>query len=201
MNEIVTVGCATSTGGKVISGSSTVLVNGNPIALLGDKATCKCGSSSCSGEGPIIKISPRKVSAANVNFARFGDLVDTGCGNCYIEKSQHQVSLGTVISTKIEVGGSLNIGSNVNLNNEALISLTQQFNKKYDYDEKVAFLNVLTGQVVAHCPYVIYINGIMEYSGRTDNDGRIPRIYTETEDDLNIIFGDSALAIIDGVKK
>ena len=42
-NDVITVGSATSTG-KVVSGNSGMVVNYKSIALVGDMATCTCGS-------------------------------------------------------------------------------------------------------------------------------------------------------------
>lgn len=36
----ITIGCSTTGGGQVISGNSTFLIEGIPIACIGDKATC-----------------------------------------------------------------------------------------------------------------------------------------------------------------
>ncbi len=38
MNDVITLGSKTSTGGAVISGNSNVMINGQPIALVGDTA-------------------------------------------------------------------------------------------------------------------------------------------------------------------
>lgn len=52
-----TLGSPTTGGGKVISGQSSFLIEGKPIACVGDKATCpkhKCVSTIVSGDNHMI---------------------------------------------------------------------------------------------------------------------------------------------------
>ena len=115
-NDVITVGSKTTTGGSVISGHGGVIINGQKVALVGDIATCPCGSKSCRGQGPIIAQSPRAASVFGTNLARVGDLVDTGCGSCFLEASSHQVSLNTSTATNLNMGSGVNIGNGVNIN-------------------------------------------------------------------------------------
>lgn len=114
-NDAITVGSKTTTGGVVISGNSGVVVNNQPVALVGDIATCTCGSKSCRGKGPIVATSPRNIVVNGISFAKAGDLVDTGCGNCYLAPSFNQVTLGAS-SSPISMGGGVSIGNGVNIN-------------------------------------------------------------------------------------
>lgn len=116
MNDVVTIDSSTTTGGKVISGSSGVKVNGKAVALVGDIATCTCGSKSCRGQGPIVKQTPRNANFNGQDVARVGDFVDTGCGSCFLLPSTHQVGLGTSMATSLSMGSSVNIGNSVNIN-------------------------------------------------------------------------------------
>ncbi|WP_318463391.1 PAAR domain-containing protein [Photobacterium leiognathi] len=115
-NDVITVGCKTTTGGTVISGNSGVRVNGKKIALVGDIATCLCGKKNCKGKGVILPTSPRAANVRGVNLAKAGDFVDTGCGNCFLVTSTHQVSLGTSMKVLLNMGSNVNIGNNVNIN-------------------------------------------------------------------------------------
>ncbi len=121
MTDLITVGSKTSTGGVVLSGNGGVKINGQPTALIGDTATCLCGSKSCRGQGPIVKQSSRAANVSGVDLARVGDLVDTGCGSCYLMASSHQVSLGTSTSTPLNIGSGVNIGNGVNINGGAIL--------------------------------------------------------------------------------
>ena len=116
MNDVITLGSKTSTGGTVISGNSNVMINGQPVALIGDIATCICGSKNCNGQGPIVPLSPRAANVNGVNFARAGDLVNTGCGSCFLTLSSHIVSLSTNTAKMVNMGSNINIGNNVHIN-------------------------------------------------------------------------------------
>ncbi|MHA2718306.1 PAAR domain-containing protein [Vibrio owensii] len=116
MNDVITIDSPTTTGGKVISGSGSVKINGKAIALIGDMATCTCGSKSCRGQGPIIKKTPRNANLNGQDVARVGDFVDTGCGSCFLLPSSHQVALSTSMATSLNMGGGVNMGNGVNIN-------------------------------------------------------------------------------------
>lgn len=115
-NDAITVGCKTTTGGEVISGNSGVVINNQPVALIGDTATCNCGSKSCRGQGLIVATSPRDIVVNGVSFAKAGDFVDTGCGNCYLAESSNQVTLGASTASSVNMGNGVSIGNGVNIN-------------------------------------------------------------------------------------
>lgn len=115
-NDAITIGSKTTTGGEVISGASGLKINGSMVALVGDTATCKCGSTSCKGQGKIVAMSPRNANVGGVPMARVGDFVDTGCGSCYLVASQHQVSLATNTASSLNIGAGVNIGNGVSIN-------------------------------------------------------------------------------------
>ncbi len=117
--KIITLGTPTSTGGKVITSSSSMVVNGQKVTLVGDVATCLCGSKSCRGQGPIKKGSSREILNDGVMFAYEHDPVDTGCGKCFVLSSPHQVQLGGMTGQSINIGGNgagISFGNGVNLN-------------------------------------------------------------------------------------
>ncbi|MFZ3433765.1 PAAR domain-containing protein [Vibrio harveyi] len=115
-NDAITVGCKTSAGGAVISGNSGVVINNQPVALIGDIATCNCGSKACRGQGLIVATSPRDIVVNGVSFAKAGDFVDTGCGNCYLAESSNQVTLGASTASPVNMGNGVSIGNGVNIN-------------------------------------------------------------------------------------
>ncbi|HIF9138115.1 TPA: S-type pyocin domain-containing protein [Photobacterium damselae] len=117
--KLITLGTPTSTGGKVITSSSSMVVNGQKVTLVGDIATCLCGSKSCRGQGPIKKGSSREILNNGVMFAYEHDPVDTGCGTCFILSNSHQVQLGGVTGQSINIGGNgagISFGNGVNMN-------------------------------------------------------------------------------------
>lgn len=118
LNNVVTVGTPTSTGGKVLTGSAGVKINDLGVSVVGDQAKCTCGAKSCRGVGPILQGSPRSVKIGNKLIAMKGDPVDTGCGNCFVLSSGDAVSLGNQMSGLISMGAGVNIGQGVNIDDE-----------------------------------------------------------------------------------
>ncbi|WP_341509650.1 S-type pyocin domain-containing protein (plasmid) [Photobacterium damselae subsp. damselae] len=156
MGDIITVGCKTSTGGSVITGSGHVKINGLSQALLGDTATCLCGSKSCRGQGPIVQQSSRAANINGTNVARVGDFVDTGCGNCYLIASNHNVSLGTSTATPLSMGNGISIGNGVSINTGGLTTtysqsfsspIQTQTNKVFAKSPKVPWGSIDVGQL------------------------------------------------------
>lgn len=77
MHAYITVGCATTGGGKVVTGQNTFLIDGRAIACLGDQATCpthKRIARIVSGCDPHMIINNKAAALANA-------LLDCGC-NC-----------------------------------------------------------------------------------------------------------------------
>ncbi|MBU3825430.1 MAG: PAAR domain-containing protein [Candidatus Oceanisphaera merdipullorum] len=76
MTAIIRLGDATSQGGSVLEGDSTVLHAGQPIAIVGMLASCpKCSP----GKGPIVAVAPRTVNLPGGPVALAGDIVACGC--------------------------------------------------------------------------------------------------------------------------
>lgn len=75
MHAYITVGCATTGGGKVVTGQNTFLIDGRAIACLGDQATCpthKRIARIVSGCDPHMIINNKAAALANA-------LLDCGC--------------------------------------------------------------------------------------------------------------------------
>lgn len=51
MLALARLGDATTHGGKIISASSTLFVNGTPVALIGDRVSCPNHGTNCIIEG------------------------------------------------------------------------------------------------------------------------------------------------------
>ncbi|SPL69713.1 PAAR domain-containing protein [Acinetobacter stercoris] len=70
----ITIGCPTTGGGQVISGDSSFLIEGIPVACVGDKATCplhKTVSTIVSGDSHM--------QVMGKPVARAGDSLSCGC--------------------------------------------------------------------------------------------------------------------------
>jgi uncharacterized Zn-binding protein involved in type VI secretion len=148
VGEVITVGSKTSTGGVVKSGNGGVKINGQSVALIGDVATCFCGSKSCRGQGAIVPQSSRAANVSGVDLARVGDLVDTGCGSCFLEASSHQVSLTTSTTSPLNIGSGVNIGNGVNINSMFTSSIATQKSQLKDIAFKTASAGNLTRRLV-----------------------------------------------------
>ncbi len=117
--KVVTLGTPTSTGGKVISASSDMIVNGQKVVLIGDLATCNCGDKKCNKQGRIVKGTPRDFKINGIEPAIDGDRVLTTCGKCFLLSSGHDVELGDVMGQLVNIGGNGNgvsIGNGVSFN-------------------------------------------------------------------------------------
>ena len=125
IDNAVTVGTPTSTGGKVLTGTAGVKINNLDVSVLGDQATCTCGADNCRGVGPIMQGSPRNIQIGGKLIAMKDDPVDTGCGNCFLLSSGDAVSLGAQMSGSINMGAGVNIGQGVNINTGSGVSVAQ----------------------------------------------------------------------------
>ena len=192
-NDVITVGSATSTGGKVVSGNSGMVVNYKSIALVGNMATCTCGSKSCRGQGKIVATSPRNANVNGVLFAKAGDLVDTGCGSCFLLPSEHGVSLGINVGCSLNVGSGISFGNGVNINQAsgAPITETASLNKveitesmvSSLYDRKVVVKNA-SGQPIENCQYKIELENGEIVEGYTNKLGEVNLIQTDDTSQL-----------------
>ena len=148
-NDVITVGSATSTGGKVVSGNSGMVINNKPIALVGDMATCACPNILvCRRQGVIVAMSPRNANVNGVLFARAGDLVDTGCGGCFLLPSEHGVSLGTDVGCSLNVGSGISFGNGVNINQASVAPRTEMFSLSDNNIESVQNTQKITQDIV-----------------------------------------------------
>ncbi|MCQ9087105.1 PAAR domain-containing protein [Vibrio alginolyticus] len=104
MAKLITLGSPTCTGGKVITASSSMVINGQKVALLGDTATCQCGRKNCKGQGIIVRKGNRNFDINGISVAVEGDEVLSGCGSCFLSASSHDVELGGSTQMDISIG-------------------------------------------------------------------------------------------------
>lgn len=70
----ITVGFLTTGGGEVISGNKNFLIDGKPIACVGDEATCPTHNTIA-----FIITGDPEIQFGGLPVAREGDLLSCGC--------------------------------------------------------------------------------------------------------------------------
>ena len=106
MAKLITLGTLTSTGGKIITASSNMTINGKKVVKLGDIGTCPCGKKSCRGQGKIYRKGVRKITIDGTELAKGGDPIDTGCGTCFVSDPIDMVCVGDLNQGGIVIGGN-----------------------------------------------------------------------------------------------
>lgn len=106
MGTFITLGSKTNTGGSVTTAKSEMVINGIKVSLVGDIATCKCGKKNCRGQGPIVAKAPRYFLIDGTPVAMEGDLVDTGCGTCFLLADTHGHTVGNWLGGTFELGNN-----------------------------------------------------------------------------------------------
>jgi hypothetical protein len=71
--------------------------------------------------------------------------------------------------------------------------------EKKVFDEQVQALDAITGQPLRGMAYYAREKSGKEHKGATDDEGRFPRIVTEGEQLLEVLWGIAALEKIDGL--
>ncbi|MCQ9091221.1 PAAR domain-containing protein [Vibrio alginolyticus] len=116
MEKLITLGTLTSTGGKIITASSNMTINGKKVVKLGDIGTCPCGKKSCRGQGKIYRKGVRKITIDGTELAKGGDPIDTGCGTCFVVEPIDMVCVGDLNQGGIVIGGNgagVSFGNNI----------------------------------------------------------------------------------------
>ncbi len=144
--KLITLGSKTSTGGKVISASSKMVINGKQVALSGkDQATCKCGAKNCKGVGFIVNKGEKNINVDGVEIAKAFDPVNTGCGKCFLlEPDDHEVYLGTSNFNGENIfignnGAGVSVGNNIIINGGNAIKNQARTTKKIQTQEQTNF--------------------------------------------------------------
>ncbi|EMN7431518.1 PAAR domain-containing protein [Vibrio parahaemolyticus] len=146
--KVITLGTPTSTGGKVVSASSDMVINGQKVALINDLATCNCGDKKCNKQGRIVKGAPRDFKINGIEPAVEGDQVLTTCGKCFLLSSGHDVGLGEIMGQSITIGGNGNgvsFGDGVSFNLVAHTPYAQSQNVSSGVNTSNSSLNKLLG--------------------------------------------------------
>lgn len=158
----ITIGCPTTGGGKVLTGNSAFLVEGIPIACVGDKASCpkhKVVATIVTGD-PHMNVFGKSAARAN-------DLLSCGCK--LLPKQNLVVG---------DNGGGLGSFSNF-LPNNSTKNVEESFfnNKSADHDTQIQF-ETIKGEPFANIKYELKLADGTTRSGITDAAGKTARIET-----------------------
>ncbi|MBN3846981.1 MULTISPECIES: PAAR domain-containing protein [Burkholderiaceae] len=145
-------GDTTSHGGKVLACTSTNIVHGKPLALLGDMVSCpKCG-----GVFPIVTVKPLGMTFGGRPVASEGD--KTACGASLIATQ----AVATAAPTGGQ-GGAAGAGRN--------IMPETATNQDGTHRGRFQVLDDSTGQAIPNHPYTVTSSTGQAVTGRTDANG------------------------------
>lgn len=160
----ITIGSPTTGGGQVISANSSFLIEGKPVACVGDKATCpkhKTTATIISGD-PYMLVMGKSVARVNDSLS---------CG-CKLLPKQNLVVGATGAS----------IGNNPtslisNLASNSIVNRNRQYGQRFQLKDE------LTDEVLQNICYEIELNGKVIH-GRTDQNGFTEEIIGDKEEKI-----------------
>lgn len=144
----ITIGCPTTGGGTVISGQSSFLVEGIPVACVGDKATCPAHKTTAT----IISGDPY-LSVMGKSVARVNDSLSCGC---------------KLLPKQSLVVGATAPSINTLQNHSFINNLVENFQK--EYGQRFQLRDELTNEVLPNICYELKLNGKVVH-GKTDDEG------------------------------
>lgn len=164
----IVIGCPTTGGGQVISGNSSFLVEGIPIACVGDKATCpkhKTVATIITGD-PYMQVLGKAVARVNDSLS---------CG-CKLLPKQNLVVGATGPSN----------GSSSPINNGS-----SAFTKTKKYSGQYQLLNEIDGKPMANVQYNIKYPDGRIIEGTTDAEGFTQKLAeTDQADQIEITLAE-----------
>lgn len=168
----ITIGCPTTGGGQVISGDSSFLVEGIPIACVGHKAICpthKITATIVTGD-PYMQVMGKSVARAN-------DLLSCGC---------------KLLPEQTLVVGDTGPSQGSTSKNLQIQSLINSFVTSDIFDEEL-ILQSEDGSFLANVPFFITDEDGNTYQGISNESGSCGRINTKNKQTLDVLLGVLAL--------
>jgi len=179
MRPFIVIGDKTDHGGVVVQGSPSSDAYGKAVARVGDQVTCPRRGH---GLTTIVTGDPTMIVDGRP-AARHGD--KCACGAMLLSSQ----ALAAIIE-----GSSAAAAASTSRPEGSLTSAGRTL---FPFDEQV---ELLTNTAFAEgLPYAIKTGGRMLF-GRVGPDHRLPRIDTSSEDAYEVVVGDEALALIEGVQ-
>jgi uncharacterized Zn-binding protein involved in type VI secretion len=162
---VARLGDTGSHGGEIISAAPTIFVNGKPMARVGDMYACPKH-----GNNPIVT-GAKSVFGQGKLVAHVGS--KTACGATITSGSP---------DTFVDDGAS---------SGEQMTFIVSE--EYYYYDEQIVAVDEATGKFIPYYHYFIETGDGRTFSGRTDDEGKTPRIKTQNDEYLVAYWGEEAV--------
>ncbi|MDR3362169.1 MAG: PAAR domain-containing protein [Desulfovibrio sp.] len=158
---VARLGDTGSHGGEIISAAPTIFVNNKPIARVGDMYACPKH-----GNNPIVT-GAKSVFGQGKLVAHVGS--KTACG-------------ATITSGSPDTFVDIPSPGSVLCGTDSIVSADT-------FDECFQFFDTDTKKPIKNMPYRIECDGVITYSGYTDDEGKTLRVYTESAKNLYVYYG------------
>lgn len=173
----VVLGDATSSGGRVVSGSPFTDVDGQPVARVNDTATCPTHK----GTFPIVDGDPTTIIDGEA-VALHGSSLACGCKVLAVKQIRVFLDAGSGSGAgsgmSSAVSGAAAGGSAAAVATPASTPAAMAAaNDEAVFDEQIRFVGP-TGAALSNIPYVLQLQDGSRFDGTTDIDGRTARIST-----------------------
>ncbi|HIF9499257.1 TPA: PAAR domain-containing protein [Photobacterium damselae] len=202
MPKFVTQGTSTTTGGVVLEGHSTILIDGKPASSVNQKASCNSGRKSCKKMGDIVPFGDHDaVFLPNgLQAVLTGYRVLCNCPDNFILAPNNTVKVGSGTGS-INLGGNVNMGNDIdlNLNTEGSVvipniepieeKVLQVVNDKLESNEHFILKNRKTSNDVSDFAYKLKSKA-SSVEGITKDVGKTKLITGEDQDlvELEYVF-------------
>jgi len=167
----IVLGDRTSHGGVVISGDPTRTIDGQPVARVGDKATC-----------------PRCKRTSTIVSSRFQTVIDLGKPMAF---DQDVTDCGALLYSRLNgyAGWGDESGEESGDQHASVASdIAEHIPKKSPrFQEHFVLRNNETGELLAGVPYTIKTNEGNVYRGETDAEGRTDVVWTDSPLPVEVI--------------
>ncbi|MEF1207708.1 PAAR domain-containing protein [Photobacterium damselae] len=180
MPNFVTQGTPTTTGGVVLEGQSTILIDGKPATSINQQASCASGRKSCKRIGLIVPVGGNDVAFLpnGLQAALTGYQVLCNCPDNFIQAPSNSVTVGFG-GSGVYFGGDVDMGANVNINNGSGVSfsannLTEEFSNRLSFDRKMNFSKVVEYRIESIDGSTISQgNSSSGYSGKVESNQKV----------------------------
>jgi uncharacterized Zn-binding protein involved in type VI secretion len=178
----IVLGDSTDHGGVVVGASQVTFTHEKPIARVGDQVTCpKKGH----GTTVIVTGDPTMIIDGRP-AARHGD--KCACGATLIASQ--------FVSTTSDGGGGSGHSHAHEASPASHLANTTRPPVEFSWDEQVRLVITNGTATMTGLPWLARTTDGRTLSGRLDEEGQLPRIDTDHQEDYEIFWGDEAIAMM-----